>query len=78
MLLLLDSMTESEALQISEQDFPEAEADFDLVVDCIKCARSVSSSYNLATNGKTIEEKITGVFIEICGAPFAADFGGRK
>ena len=55
----------SETCQISEQDFPESEADFDLVFDCIKCARSVSSSYNLATNGKTIEEKITGKSSEI-------------
>ena len=46
--------------QIPEQDFPEAEANFDLVVECIKSARSVSSSYNLPTNGKTIEDKITG------------------
>ncbi len=46
--------------QIPEQDFLQAETDFDLVVDCIKSARSVSSSYNLPTNGKTTKDKITG------------------
>lgn len=45
--------------KIPEQDFPEAAADFDLVVNCIKSARSVSSSYNLPTNGKTVEDMIT-------------------
>jgi valyl-tRNA synthetase len=47
--------------QIPEQNFPEDAADFDLVFKCIQSARSVSSSFNLPTNGKTIEDKITGM-----------------
>ncbi|WVN85252.1 uncharacterized protein L203_100397 [Cryptococcus depauperatus CBS 7841] len=45
--------------KISEQDFPKAAADFDLVVECIKSARSVIGLYNLPTNGKTLEDQIT-------------------
>ena len=48
-------------MQVSQQDFPEAEADFDLVIEVIKAARSVVGMYNLPTNGKTIEDKITGM-----------------
>ncbi|WVR05099.1 valine-tRNA ligase [Kwoniella sp. DSM 27419] len=51
---------------ISEQEFPEAAAEFDLVVECIKAARSVIGFYNLPTNGKTVEDKIT-VIIETKG-----------
>lgn len=40
-------------------NFAEAEADFDLVNDCIRSARSVAGLYNLPTNGKTLEDKIT-------------------
>ncbi|KAK4686354.1 valyl-tRNA synthetase, partial [Tremellales sp. Uapishka_1] len=45
--------------KIPEHNFPEAEADFDLTFECIKAARSLTSTYNLATNGKTLEDKIT-------------------
>ncbi|RXK38345.1 valine-tRNA ligase [Tremella mesenterica] len=53
--IMLASFPEKNA----RQDFPEAAADFDLVVECIKAARSVSGLYNLPTNGKTLEDKIT-------------------
>jgi valyl-tRNA synthetase len=45
--------------QIPEQDFPEASADFDLTNDTIRAARSIVGLYNLPTNGKTVEDKIT-------------------
>lgn len=45
--------------KIPEQEFPAEVASFDLVVDCIKSARSVIGLYNLPTNGKTPEDKIT-------------------
>ncbi|OXG32312.1 valine-tRNA ligase [Cryptococcus neoformans Ze90-1] len=45
--------------KIPEQEFPTEAASFDLVVDCIKSARSVIGLYNLPTNGKTLEDKIT-------------------
>lgn len=45
--------------EIPEYNFPEAEADFDLVNDVIKHARTVVGLYNLPTNGKTPEDKIT-------------------
>ncbi|KAK8869893.1 valine-tRNA ligase [Kwoniella newhampshirensis] len=44
---------------LAEQEFPEAAAQFDLVVECIKSARSIVGLYNLPTNGKTVEDKIT-------------------
>ncbi|KAK6902833.1 valine-tRNA ligase [Kwoniella mangroviensis CBS 8507] len=44
---------------ISQQEFPEAAAEFDVVVECIKAARSIVGLYNLPTNIKTIEDKIT-------------------
>jgi valyl-tRNA synthetase len=50
----------SDTPQIPEQDFSGAEADFDLAFSCIKSARSISASYSLPTNGKTVEDKITG------------------
>jgi valyl-tRNA synthetase len=49
-------------VQISEQNHPGAEAEFDLIVECIKAARSIVGMYNLPTNGKTIEDKITGTY----------------
>ncbi|WWD15831.1 valine-tRNA ligase [Kwoniella shandongensis] len=45
--------------KLAEQEFPEAAAQFDLVVECIKSARSIVGLYNLPTNGKTVEDKIT-------------------
>lgn len=45
--------------RIPEQHFPEAEADFDLAMETIKAARSIVGLYNLPTNGKTLEDKIT-------------------
>jgi valyl-tRNA synthetase len=45
--------------QIPEQDFPEAAANFDLTNDTIRAARSIVGLYNLPTNGKTVEDKIT-------------------
>ncbi|TYJ57165.1 hypothetical protein B9479_002080 [Cryptococcus floricola] len=45
--------------KIAEQSFPKEAAAFDLVVDCIKSARSIIGLYNLPTNGKTVEDKIT-------------------
>lgn len=45
--------------KIPEQEFPTEAASFDLVVDCIKSARSVIGLYNLPANGKTLEDKIT-------------------
>ncbi len=36
---------------------PEAERDFGMVLDCIKCTRALFSLYNLQTNGKTPEDK---------------------
>jgi valyl-tRNA synthetase len=47
-------------LQILEHNFPRAEAEFDLIVECIKAARSIVGMYNLSTNSKTIEDKIIG------------------
>lgn len=44
---------------MSEQDFPQAAADFDLTNDTIRAARSIVGLYNLPTNGKTVEDKIT-------------------
>ncbi|GFZ46248.1 Valine--tRNA ligase [Saitozyma sp. JCM 24511] len=44
---------------IFAHDFPESLANFDLVMAAIKSARSVSGLYNLPTNGKTLEDKIT-------------------
>lgn len=44
-----------------EYNFPEEEAYFDLVNDVIKNARTVVGLYNLPTNGKTPEDKITVV-----------------
>nr|XP_019013438.1 valine-tRNA ligase [Kwoniella pini CBS 10737]OCF52219.1 valine-tRNA ligase [Kwoniella pini CBS 10737] len=35
---------------ISQQEFPQAAAEFDTVVDCIKAARSIVGLYNLPTN----------------------------
>ncbi|WVQ98646.1 valine-tRNA ligase [Kwoniella sp. CBS 9459] len=49
---------------IPEQEFAEAANEFDLVVECIKSARSVIGLYNLPTNGKTVEDKIT-VIIQV-------------
>lgn len=43
----------------SGYDFPEAAAHFDLTNDTIRAARSIVGLYNLPTNGKTIEDKIT-------------------
>lgn len=45
--------------QSSEYDFPEAAAHFDLTNDTIRAARSIVGLYNLPTNGKTVEDKIT-------------------
>lgn len=45
----------------SERDFPQALNDFDLVNEVIKAARSIVGLYNLPTNGKTLEDKITGM-----------------
>jgi valyl-tRNA synthetase len=47
-------------LQILEHNFPRAEAELDLIVECIKAARSIVGMYNLSTNSKTIEDKIIG------------------
>jgi valyl-tRNA synthetase len=48
-------------IQVPYFNFPEDEADFDLVNDCIRAARSIVGLYNLPTNGKTLEDKITVV-----------------
>jgi len=53
--------------RLAEQDFPEAEADFEMVLETIKAARSIVGLYNLPTNGKTIEDKISGTFNSING-----------
>lgn len=45
--------------QIPEQNFPDAQTDFDLVNNVIRSGRSISGLYNLPTNGKTLEDKIT-------------------
>ncbi|KAL1411261.1 valine--tRNA ligase [Vanrija albida] len=45
--------------EVAEYNFPEAETDFDLVNEVIRAARSVTGLYNLPTNGKTLEDKIT-------------------
>lgn len=45
--------------EVPEYNFPEAEADFDLTNDVIKYARTIVGLYNLPTNGKTPEDKIT-------------------
>ena len=45
--------------KIPEWDFPQAEAEFDTVFETIKAARSIVGLYNLPTNGKTLEDKIT-------------------
>lgn len=47
--------------EIPEYNFPEAEAEFNLVNDVIKSARTIVGLYNLPTNGKTLEDKITVV-----------------
>jgi len=51
--------------QLPEQNFPGAEADFDTTFESIKSARSVIGLYNLPTNGKTVEDKITGEYLII-------------
>ncbi|BEI85358.1 hypothetical protein CcaverHIS002_0507590 [Cutaneotrichosporon cavernicola] len=47
--------------EIPEYNFPEAEANFNLVNDVIRSARTIVGLYNLPTNGKTLEDKITVV-----------------
>jgi valyl-tRNA synthetase len=54
-------------VQSEKQDFPEAYADFELTMSAIRSARSVAGLYNLATNGKTLEDKIT-VLIQVKNA----------
>lgn len=46
--------------RLPEWEFPEEESDFDLAMEVIKNARSIVGLYNLPTNGKTLEDKITG------------------
>lgn len=45
--------------ETSDFDFPQAAADFELTNDVIGAARSIVGLYNLPTNGKTPEDKIT-------------------
>ncbi|WVQ78003.1 hypothetical protein IAT38_000084 [Cryptococcus sp. DSM 104549] len=52
---------------IPEQEFPAAVAEFDTVVESIKAARSIIGLYNLPTNGKTVEDKIT-VIVQVKSA----------
>lgn len=55
------SVRSSADVQTAQYDFPEAASDFDLTFEAIRAARSVVGLYNLPTNGKTIEDKITVV-----------------
>lgn len=54
--------------QIPEREFPQAYADFELTTAVIRSARSIVGLYNLPTNGKTLEDKITVVVQVRAGA----------